>query len=1013
MKKILTLMTALSAVAGSAMANDFNFEVNGTPSVDDQGYVAGTKNELHYASNKYTFNANDGDNIKITSTGIITVKVNGKLIAGNKGVYAVKEDGEITVELTNGAIVSKIVVVSSATRSVEKKYNKEAVAAVNEANAKTAKYANIDGEGETIAHDSKNLLGGFFTAVRAKINEQGAEIQAVKALLERCQEANTVAANKVDLENRLDAAITKINNIVAEAQAKYDLYLSVVNIDSKDAIDKIKKATAEPSFGEVVGGVNDRPVYIYDYKVEKMQVVKTGPKTAWIEQEWKGVEADIINIKDAVVTELANFPDCLTPAKVTLFKKMFNDLAQEGENVIQRAIFDRAHRTEIENLEKQMKGIEEVAAIGTPFALPEDPNEYEAWKEVVGNLVSVLNAENDRRLVTKDALDRCINDGYTPAKQAFDLVEKLFIKQAEQALVKKGNNTQNYLNETAYNVSAKYENEPNTQKEKERVFAEIQQDLDAIKAAAATDANYVNAAEGASYIGKAYKNFVSQFDGIRKRVGSEWDVTVSAQKQEVLDNNTAVYNDLITRIENVRAYYNLNVLRIKEWIDKDWTNKTTEETLEAYLKNLFSIVGGVDEMKTTVSQAYTEIQEKVRYADEVEFNANKNDYRLLKGQKDQYIAKIDKVNKDIEAEIRQAVFKANLIAADYLRNTWIVSANGKIDEAKGAVDAGEVTSVSGSVYNTKMSKYAVKAFLAEYTKVAEKDADGNGYGYVEFAENEIAAHYKTDIDQMNLTMDDLADRVVDIQKVLEEQVPEAIRLINVELESYKRQYEKIYAAKVQWSVAKANAATHQTVVGDAFVVIEKLDKVNAELTAAYSKLEANPVNASELEEKTKVALDKFEKDMFRIEHYDIYVKNEASKVEVADQIMAVEAALTVAYDQIKDYFDEVKADATQQLDAAKLTLKTYTDAINVAKEGNDFNDKYESTFKAQLEAVNAEIASILATAEKANKDLDLDYNKDGEVNLKDAIDAKEAAQDSGDITVFMGFVDRLLDKMSK
>ena len=68
MKKVLTLVSALSMVAGSAFAHDYSWSVDKTPSTDKNGVVENTKGMLKYDGKKFTFTADDDD--------VVTVDVN-------------------------------------------------------------------------------------------------------------------------------------------------------------------------------------------------------------------------------------------------------------------------------------------------------------------------------------------------------------------------------------------------------------------------------------------------------------------------------------------------------------------------------------------------------------------------------------------------------------------------------------------------------------------------------------------------------------------------------------------------------------------------------------------------------------------------------------------------------------------------------------------------------------------------------------------------------------------------
>ena len=70
MKKVFTLVSALSMVAGSAFAHDYSWSVGETPSTDKNGVVENTKGMLKYDGKKFTFTAEADD--------VVTVYVNNK-----------------------------------------------------------------------------------------------------------------------------------------------------------------------------------------------------------------------------------------------------------------------------------------------------------------------------------------------------------------------------------------------------------------------------------------------------------------------------------------------------------------------------------------------------------------------------------------------------------------------------------------------------------------------------------------------------------------------------------------------------------------------------------------------------------------------------------------------------------------------------------------------------------------------------------------------------------------------
>ena len=87
MKKILTLMAAMSACAGTAMASDFNFA---NPTEDAKPGSALKYNETAKA---FSFTVTKDDEITLTATGDVTVKIGGTVLTPEDVKYKATADG--------------------------------------------------------------------------------------------------------------------------------------------------------------------------------------------------------------------------------------------------------------------------------------------------------------------------------------------------------------------------------------------------------------------------------------------------------------------------------------------------------------------------------------------------------------------------------------------------------------------------------------------------------------------------------------------------------------------------------------------------------------------------------------------------------------------------------------------------------------------------------------------------------------------------------------------------------
>lgn len=188
MKKVLTLVSALSMVAGSAFAHDYSWSVDKTPSTDKNGVVENTKGMLKYDGKKFTFTADDDDvvtvdvnNSNASSTMIVVIGgVKNEVKEGTAVTLTQKVNaGEVAIEVTGTGYVTKIAVESQAYRDANAAV-KHAQDVLNAKNAETAKYASDFSE--------------FFTSVRGELNKQGVKIEKLIADLKGYKNEDQVSA---------------------------------------------------------------------------------------------------------------------------------------------------------------------------------------------------------------------------------------------------------------------------------------------------------------------------------------------------------------------------------------------------------------------------------------------------------------------------------------------------------------------------------------------------------------------------------------------------------------------------------------------------------------------------------------------------------------------------------------------------------------------------------------------------------------------------------------------------
>lgn len=1029
MKKILTLMAAMSAVAGPAMAADYVWNVDATGNI-----TAEEKGDIAFANNKFTFTVNSGEKVWVKGSNV-TVSFGGANLTGVETtfdmegtgmLYTPGATGQVTVTLGASSTIEKIKVVGAYSMRIEGLF--EAVKAeVQKANQETAVWA------------TEAELEPFFTAVRAQINKQGAINQEVRALLEQYQAENSVDEHAAALMGRLNAAILNIKKYVICAKADKKTYDRIIGDDAQALKNQLEKGTSTPLNKEIN---NDSEVYIKDWKKSNSNPNKPATfvswKTSWAEEAWNSFYKDIEAIKSEALAELGKFDKAESSAGSGSFQAGFTEadfkakyatLQTEATNVVNRAIFERDYADKIKAAKEDIQAINEVVKAGTPFSV-ETPSFSRLTDEVTQLNRFLAQPTDAHRSLTKADLEGADFKGLYDncAKEIADIKAAL-VKQAKDALEARVDPTQKSLNETSYKISAKYVNEKDTQKKYELEFAKIQKQLDDLKKNVAAVADFKD-------IVNTYNKYNGEFDTINKDIDSKWQNTLSAQKKEVLDNNHKEAVTLLENVEKVRKAYNDNVLRIKKWVDATWTDEEDSDVkLNANLKELFSVAGGVDKMKEDIVADTLRYTKLINETPDVEFNANDNQYRLLSGEVETFTNNLKAVETAIMAQIKEAVFTANLRAANYLNGAPMSNAYWYVENAKDA--RYEYANLWPGTKHEFMSKEAVLLFQKEFEKIAHKDANKQGAGYLDEAQKIIDAGYVTEEAKVDIDKQKLADKVAEVVAIFAKVKP-AVDALNEEKDAYKKLYEAIYVQKIDWNVVKAEAATYQEAINDAakkynttgFDVTARLKELNKLFDGkkdvdgctedgAYTTLEkgTNPVNASnaELNASINKKIEDFKAGLNEIRKYPEILKNKAAMTTADADIKAVEAELVNAREAIKAYNETVQAGATQLLNGAESALKTAKAAIEDASNKLELADNYTEgqNLKQGLTNASQEIKDALAWAAQAAKDADLDYNGDGKVNVQDLVDADADFQKTGDGFTFYKFLDAYLEYLSK
>lgn len=1036
MKKILTLMAAMSACAGTAMASDFNFA---NPSVDakEEGSAL-TYNETAKA---FSFTVTAEDEITLTATGDVTVKLNGTALTAEDGKYKATADGTLTIELGTSA-VTKIVVVSSNSRLVQAEIEKAQVK-MGEAIAAVAKYVGY---------------GDFYNKVQAEISKAGQKVQDVKAKLAELKETNKVTDDNrealiAELNSRVlladgnYGAVKMADDAIANADKTFKLFEKITGTDAKVALDALKKANGIATIDEWNENngekINNTTMFTHNLKAVKNQSGKVtgtaldGFKTTWIEGEWNNLNNEVnTTIKNAAIAELNKYPNAFVTNDYELdsgdevygeeaFKAMYQEVVDKLHNVIARANFERDNLKTVNDLTIKVNKVEEALKAGAPFVLDKD-NEFTLLKEQIKAMQAEISDSENRYMHSQKDFNTSVNNIRVTSSKLDGFYTEL-VGKARTDLEAKLDAAQKNLTKVSYEVSAKYEHESATQIKYQKQFSEQQNKLDKVK-------NDVKASTFPT-VQTDYKAFVDQISNINKKVDEIWGTTLSSQKSEILTHNQAAKDQIFKAIDAVRADYSLYVEKINTWINDDATKKAATD-LKANLNELFSIVNGLDDMKAEVTEAVDKMTENIKKESDEEFGAhyeaNKNIYRLTEDKVTGYLNSTKTVSDAIYDELKEAATTANAKAYDFVKtNTGygvksIRWANNLITDAKRNVKTGDK--------NEKMSVEAAAKFKAAYDKIAQKDLTApkgeQGEGYVKIAETEIERLYNYDINKADFKDNILADKVVknkEGKRELPEQyiapVETAVNALNKELESYTAQYKDIYALKVDWNTAKAKEDELQAKVDDwekannvaaenHFNVNKELTLVNEDLANTLKNLEKGCLTATKCQDATDKAKENYAVKMYMIQHFTEAKANEAAAPVVSAKVAEVEKAIADARTKVADYADDIKNKANAELNTIDGKLTDLKKSIDLSVKDNTIAANKDG-YIANLTTLAGDVTKVLEAAAQAAKDADLDYNGDGKVDVKDLVDADADFQNTGDGFTFYKFLDAYLEYLSK
>lgn len=1021
MKKILTLMAAMSAVTG-AVANDFDWQsIPAKPATDASNMVKGY-NGLYFVDNTFSFNVDAGDEVQLTVNGKnLTVNVGGTdlntELKDGKISFKATAGGQVILTMGEQTAVTAIYVESDNYREALEKIKTVGKASVNEAVAKISDYSKKTDPNNM--KDGKELsFEGFYTAIKAQINIEAEKVAKLEAELAKRKAANTVTQDwLLDLASQLEAVKNNVNGIVTDASDAENTYNQVTQTLCAKLDKRIKKARNTDT-GRIYGFAfveNKDTKYIYELNSNGYADV-TKPKAEWCESELQNIEKDRDAIKNNAMELLSQFPNITWTA--VDYNAEYSTLENQVDNMIARAIVERDYvkTNRFSDLSENVTKLDDVlkakdAEGNTIFTKPAG---YDAWAANVKKINDFVAKTDNRRLFTQAQLNTMPVGVYTSAETSFEQFKTDFANQAEAALNKLAKAAQDNIDTYSYKIAAKYQNEKDTREKYEKEFSKLQADLNGYKKTI-TEKQYEEVVVG-------YTTIADKIEAINKAILGDpttgekglWTETLSAQKTEVLGNNAAAAKELTDKIDAVRANYNTKVTDgIEKWKTADFANDDMVTYLEARQRALFDIVNKLDKAKEDINSDVNKLADVIDGVEDVEFDPNDNKYRFTGKDKTgaDYTTIISGIETQINTQLDLAIDKANDRAYKFFVN------EGGTEKTMTEIYAyniyyGQKKRLDNGLNNSEMSENAYNAYDKRYQGILNK-ANNNGVG-----ENYLADAQKKATEYYNAKT--MADNIGKLTTDYLSKIQGAVAEVNTNLTAYTRLYEGVSSRKVKYTAAKAKEATYvkdyMAATGaeekDAMkFVSDKLNEISDVISKFSSELESKALSASKLD-GTKTFAD-FDKGYDMVTRYQAYQANEQALADANKLVANVEADITNLKAQIADYRDDAKAIGDAAIDKAQTVLDAQKKDIEDNYAELELGTTFPNTIKGVLEAVRADLKKAAEDAQKQQEGGNLDINGDGEIDGDDVMQKLDESKKTGDVNAFMDFVNRYLELIAE
>lgn len=998
MKKVFTLVSALSMVAGSAVAHDYNWNFNdsklvigedGLKGLSMKGNVNVTKDGLEFAQgsdNYVKFTAQENDIVTVTaagSTGSFYVKVgastyDAKISENTSLKVTVTVAGEVQIWASEGVTIKAIVAQSEAYRTVNQAidYTREIL---NRRVNDVAPYVNVSSD--------------FYLGVKKQYNDQGEKLENVVASLKELVAKNEVANNvsgqsdtgKAQLIEALDeikksiGTQTKLNEtskpadkgsiLVAaqEAKAAYDNVVNAVAKDVADAKHEISKRKVK---------VEDDEYSIFKaVKDSKGNITSWTPKWAGVDTTYKTyVEDKYAALTEGALEELGKYPN----HNFVAYAAKYKDVVTYSNNVVARYEFENEKTIVSGQKDTNLAFIGGLGSVADALVtLSADnsklfDNAGLADKKAEAEALSAKIKQADNKHTISDLT----SEFKTPAgnlSTLFDSKKTAWGTNAQADLDATIKAKQAKLDDYSYKVTSQYQNDVETLKKYQAEFAKLQNQIDAVKKAISD----VSTPAKAYNVAKDWKTNDKKLSDVDTQLNKLWSDTQNAENAAIIQKNNDAVTDLEKKVENARTYYQKAVAEVDKYRKADFfAKKFTTADPGKLAVTLFA-----EDIKTLYDYSL-QMENALKDAKALRDASNSG---VVDGKPTAKLVDFTSYDNTIAnsiSSIENALKASKKEANDIAYNYYKTDTTGACDVAKEYVETAETTTSKYAVDNKISRDAAIVDASTRFDVIKNGAYDKKGNLII--ADNDLKnASVKIENLKKNLTLalDVVGEKTVDAILTNSKAAADAVL---ADVKKYDGMKKQIAHYQVEWSVAKAAAdksnealqakleAFHKVLDADQ-TTLEKTDKLNA-VQADYDK-----------------KYEGYENELYDVTHFDVYQANVAAETAINDALTATKADLATAKSELaKLTKDAAKEILTNAITNAENVIAAVEADFTAAKADKKTGEKKDELI-GRLTALK--LADSIKAAQDKDKVVEGDLNGDGIVDEND-LDAGKSLYDN-------------------